>query len=844
MLRFFVTLLVLAAIAVVAAGGGALYVFYHFGRDLPDYRQLAVYEPPVMTRVHAGDGRLLAEYATEKRIFVPIKAMPRRVVQAFLSAEDKNFFEHPGVDILSVVRAVVMNVKNLGSQRRPVGASTITQQVAKNFLLTNEVSLQRKIKEAILAFRIERTFSKERILELYLNEIYLGFGSYGVAAAALNYFNKSLDELGLAEAAFLAALPKAPNNYHPTRYPEAAKARRDWVIGRMLEDGVLTAAEAAQVQAEAIVIRKRDDTQFVSADSFAEDVRRDLAARYGEEQLYKGGLSVRTTLDPRVQEMAAQALRQGLDAYDRRHGWRGPITHLAAASVAGVVPSTGLAPSLLSPVASVSVGMPPAGGGANLSQWLRELLEITLPPGLHGRLLAVVTSLGPTAAEILLRNGTAGRLPLEELAWARPVQQDGRLGPRPRAPADVLAAGDVIVVEPVSADAKGNPYPVGTYALRQIPEVEGALVALDPHTGRVLAMVGGYDFKRSQFNRATQASRQPGSAFKPVVYLAALDAGYTPSTLILDAPFVIDQGPGLPKWRPDNYTRQFYGPSTMRLGIEKSRNLMTVRLAQTIGIEKVAEYAERLGVVDKLPHRLSMALGAGETTLLRLTVAYAMLVNGGKRITPTLIDRIQDRHGRTVYRHDHRSCGICQATQWTGQGVPTLPDTRAAVTDPASAYQMVSMLQGVVERGTGRRISEVGKPLAGKTGTTNDSLDAWFVGFSPDLAVGVFVGFDTPQSLGQTETGGSVAAPIFRDFMGQALAEKPAVPFRIPPGIRLVRVSLNNGRPVLPGTRDVILEAFKPGTVPTDQGEVLEGFADGGGIVPGGAPSSGTGGLY
>ncbi len=844
MLRHVVTLLGLLVITVLVVAGGTFFVFYQYGRDLPDYRQLAVYEPPVMTRVHAGDGRLLAEYAVEKRVFVPMKAMPRRVVQAFLSAEDKNFYDHPGIDFLSIVRAAVVNVRNLGSQRRPVGASTITQQVAKNFLLTNEVSYERKIKEAILAFRIERAFAKDRILELYLNEIYLGFGSYGVAAAALNYFNKPLDKLTIAEAAFLAALPKAPNNYHPIHYPEAAKARRDWAIGRMLEDGVLTSAEATQAQAETLVIRKRDETEYVTADYFAEEVRRELLARYGESQLYKGGLSVRTTLDPKLQAIAARVLHEGLEAYDRRHGWRGPITRLTTPAAPVAASSAGGTSLQASPITTVSTGPSASATPLVPTSWLSALLEIPAPPGLHGRLLAVVTGLGPDAAEILLRNGTTGRIPLDDLTWARVAQKDGRLGPKPRAPADVLAVGDVVAVEPVTEDAKDRPSPAGTHTLRQIPDVEGALIALDPHTGRVLAMVGGYDFKRSQFNRVTQAWRQPGSAFKPIVYLAALDSGYTPSTLILDAPFVIDQGPGLPKWRPDNYTRQFYGPSTMRLGIEKSRNLMTVRLAQTIGIDKVADYAERLGVVDKLPRKLSMALGSGETTPLRLTTAYAMLVNGGKRITPTLVDRIQDRHGRTVYRHDYRTCPECQATQWTSQPVPGLPDNRPTVADPASAYQMVSMLQGVIERGTGRRVADVGKPLAGKTGTTNDSLDAWFIGFSPDLAVGVFIGHDEPKSLGDRETGGSVAAPVFRDFMKEALKDKTATPFRIPPGIRLVRVGLATGRPTVPGERDVILEAFKPGTVPTDQGQVLEGFAGGGSAPFGGAPSTGTGGLY
>ena len=845
MIRFLTTLLGLMVL--VAASGGAVGVagFYYFGRGLPDYRQLAVYEPPVMTRVHAGDGRLLAEYATEKRVFVPVGAMPKRVVEAFLSTEDKNFYAHPGVDPVGVARAAIINLRNWGQQRRPAGASTITQQVAKNFLLSNEVSIERKIKEAILAFRIEHAISKDRILELYLNEIYLGFGSYGVAAAALNYFNKSLDELTVAEAAFLAALPKAPNNYHPVRYPEAAKGRRDWAIGRMLEDGVIGAEEARLARLEPLTVRRRDEIVFVGADYFAEEIRRDLVNRYGEQRLYKGGLSVRSTLDSELQEIADRVLRQGLEDYDRRHGWRGPIARIAPPPVlfnpASAAPGTaGIE------LAAAKAPAPIPGAGATFD--LRAAIETFEPPGgLHDRRLAVVTKIGEDLAEIAFKGGGRGAIPLAEMRWARAALKDARLGPAVRHPIDVLTLGDVIAVRPVETDAQGRPYPAHTYGLSQIPKIEGALVALDPHTGRVLAMTGGYDYKRSQFNRVTQASRQPGSAFKPFVYLAALDSGYTPSTLILDAPFVIDQGPGLPKWRPDNYTREFHGPSTMRLGIEKSRNLMTVRLAQTVGVDRVAEYAERFGVVDKMPRQLSMALGAMETTPLRLTAAYAMFVNGGKRITPSLIDRIQDRHGRTVLRHDQRPCLDCQVMQWTERPVPSIPDGRASVTTPASAYQMVSMLQGAVERGTGRRVAEVGKPLAGKTGTTNDSLDTWFIGFAPDLAVGVFVGYDEPQTLGDKETGGSVAAPIFRDFMKLALADKPAVPFRIPADIRLVRVNAQTGVPETRRGREVIIEAFKPGTEPAGKSEVLEGFGfsgEPGASGPGSGPETGTGGLY
>ncbi|HEY4636084.1 MAG TPA: transglycosylase domain-containing protein, partial [Rhodospirillales bacterium] len=558
MVRALLTFLGVMLLFVAAGAGGVLFIFHTYGRDLPEYRQLASYEPPVMTRVYGGDGRLLVEYAIEKRVFVPMKAMPRRVVQAFLAAEDKNFYGHSGVDLLSVIRAALTNVKNLGSSKRPVGASTITQQVAKNFLLTNEVSWRRKIQEAILAFRIERALSKDRILELYLNEIYLGFGSYGVAAAALNYFDKSLNDLTTEEAAFLAALPKAPNNYNPVTKPQAAKARRDWVIGRMLADGIVTAKQADAALAKPLIVRQRSATEYTTAEYFAEEVRRELVKRYGETQLYKGGLSVRTAIDPQLQAIADRELRKGLEAYDRRHGWRGPLARL------------------------------PEGTPLNVaSYWQGALAKIPPPAGIGARALAAVLELDKNGAAIGFGDGRKGRIPLAELRWARHWLEGQKRGPKVDKASDVLALGDVVIVDRIRADGEGKAYPPDTYALYQIPNVNGALVALDPHTGRVLAMTGGYSFQISQFNRVTQAYRQPGSAFKPFVYLAALDAGYTPSTLILDAPFVIDQGPGLPKWRPANYTNKFYGPSTMRLGIEKSRNLMTVRLAQTIGMERV-----------------------------------------------------------------------------------------------------------------------------------------------------------------------------------------------------------------------------------------------------------------
>ena len=765
-----------------------MYAIYTFGRGLPDYTQLADYEPPVMTRVQAGDGRLLVEYAIQQRVFVPISAMPKMLVKAFLSAEDKNFYYHPGIDPVGIMRAVLVNVKNFAQGRRLVGASTVTQQVAKNFLLTSDVTLKRKIKEAILAFRIERTLSKKRILELYLNEIYLGFGSYGVATAALNYFNKSLDNLTISEAAFLAALPKAPNNYNPLKNSSGARARRDWVIGRMLEDEAITFEEAREARAKPLYVRSRDNTEYVQAKYFAEEVRQELVKRYGEKKLYKGGLSVRTTLNPDYQRIAYRALRDGLEAYDRRHGWRGPLAQV------------------------------------ELNQdWLSQLVSINPPTAIGDWHISVVREILEEKTKIGLDDGSLGVIPFKELKWARKWLKGENLGPSVKKPGDVLSVGDIILVDKVTGEKEDNATKEVNYSLQQIPEIEGALLAIDPHTGRVLAMVGGYDYEKSQFNRSVHARRQPGSAFKPFVYLVALDKGFTPSSLILDAPFVIDQGPGLPKWRPANYTKKFYGPSTMRLGIEKSRNLMTVRLAQTIGIESIAQYAHNFGIVDQLPRQLSMSLGAGETTLLRLTAAYAMLVNGGKRIKPTLIDRIQDRHGQTVFKHDNRSCPKCQSSFWTNQPVPKFTETREILTDPGSAFQMVSMLEGVIERGTGRRIREIGKPLAGKTGTTNGSLDTWFLGFSPDLAVGVFAGFDTPRSLGKREQGASVAAPIFRAFMADALSDKPAIPFRIPPNIRLVRVNSTSGQPARPGDRRVILEAFKSGTVPQGKQEVLDG---------------------
>ncbi len=754
--------------------GVVLFALWQYGRDLPDYRQLANYEPPIVTRVYGGNGQLIGEFADEKRVFVPIEVVPERVIQAFVAAEDQHFFVHPGIDVLGLGRALITNLRNLGSNRRPVGASTITQQVAKNFLLTSELSIERKIKEVILAFRIERAFTKPEILELYLNEIFLGQRSYGVAAAALTYFDKSLDDLTIAEAAYLAALPKAPNNYHPIRKYAAAKARRDYVVERMRAERYISSEEAVEATFQPIEVTLNNGRAASGADYYVEEVRRELLDRYGGEALLRGGMVVRTSVDPRLQEIADRVLRKGLVAYDRRHGWRGPL--------ARIEPGT---------------------------DWAMQLSEFQRPAGMGDWLSAVVLAVDEASAEIGTADSLRGRIPMSELTWARAALEKQKRGPKVKTSSDVLAVGDVIAVEPVAKDGKGKAYPANSFALRQIPDVQGAIVALDPHTGRVLAMSGGYSFRLSQFNRATQARRQPGSAFKPFVYLAALDNGFSPASIVLDAPVVI-KSEELGKWKPENYSKRFYGPVPMRLGLEKSRNLMTVRLAQALGVGTIARYGERFGIGENLPLELGTALGTDETTPLRLTTAYAMLVNGGKRVTPSFIDRVQDRHGKTVFQNDKRRCEWCRDVRWEEQSVPRIPDDREQVGNPQSVYQVVSMLEGVVRRGTGRRVRAVGRPIAGKTGTTNEYFDAWFLGFTPDLVAGVWVGFDQPRTLGRNETGSRAASPVFTDFMKEALAKTASVAFRVPQGIQLVRINADTGEPAAAGDKRVIVEALKP----------------------------------
>ena len=757
-----------------------------------------------MTRVHATDGSLVAEYARERRLYLPIQAIPKLVTNAFIAAEDKNFYEHGGLDFQGILRASLLMVQNYGSGKRPQGASTITQQVAKNFLLTNEQSFERKIKEALLSLKIERTYSKEKILELYLNEIYLGIGAYGIAAASLLYFDKSVHELTPAEAAYLAALPKAPNNYHPFRQRERAIERRNYVLDRMIEDGYLKREDGEKSKKEPLQVTTRTTSGHIfAAEYFAEEVRRDLNDRYGEKKLYEGGLSVRTTLDPKIQVMARKALVDGLVRYDESEGYRGAVQKL---DISG--------------------------------DWGVKLADVKALSDVQPWRLAVVLEANDQAARIGLQPGRdpggavskdrlIGNIPIEGVKWAKPATGNRAT---PAKVTQVLSPGDVIYVELADKDA-------GKYRLRQIPEISGGLVAMDPWTGRVVAMAGGFSFDQSQFNRATQALRQPGSAFKPFVYAAALDNGYTPSTIVMDAPIEVDTGAGGGGvWKPENYSHKFYGPQTLRFGIEHSRNVMTVRLAQDVGMPLIAEYAKRFGVYDDLPTYLSFALGAGETTVMRMVTAYSMFANGGKRIKPTLIDRIQDRYGHTIFRHDQRECRGCDADKWQNQSEPSMVDRREQVLDPMTAYQITSIMEGVVQRGTATVVREVGKPIAGKTGTTNEEKDVWFIGYSPDLCVGVYMGYDKPRHIARGASGGHTAAPIVRDFFKMALADKAAVPFRVPPGIKLIRIDGKTGTRIAAGSPGGLLEAYKPGTAPADNYSVVGYQQDGGDPTQGGQP--------
>jgi penicillin-binding protein 1A len=838
LLRFMGFLFAAGTILFLVGVATAAGLIWHFSKGLPDYSQLQNYEPPVMTRVHASDGSLLGEYAKERRLYLPIQAVPKLVINAFLAAEDKNFYEHGGIDFQGVGRAVIKLVENAirGSDKRPQGASTITQQVAKNFLLSDLVNKEnksrldeyiRKIKEALLAMRIERAYSKDKILELYLNEIYLGLGAYGIAAASLVYFDKSVNELTVAEAAYLAALPKAPSTLHPVKNHDRAIERRDYVIDRLLENGWINQADAEKARKDPLIVTTRaNGAHTFAGEYFAEEVRRDLFERYGEKKLYEGGLSVRTTLDPKLQAVARKTMANGLVNYDEAQGWRGAMSKLDISGDWGVK---------LADVKSLS----------DIAPWrMAVVLES------DDKSARIGFQPGRELGGAVSKKRQTGLISLDGVKWAKAASGAAR-GRAPTKVSQVLSPGDVIYADPLIG--KDGKIVDGEYRLRQLPQVSGAMVAMDPRTGRVLAMVGGFSFDQSQFNRATQAYRQPGSSFKPIVYSSALDNGYTPSTVIVDAPIEIDQGQGSGVWRPENYSKEkYYGPQTLRNALRLSLNTVTVRLAQDIGMPLIGEYAKRFGVYDELPNYLSYALGAGETTVLRMVTAYSMFDNGGKRVKPTLIDRIQDRYGHTIYKHDTRECRGCDAPEgWKNQPEPQLIDHREQVLDSMTAYQITSMMEGVVQAGTATVMRDVGKPIAGKTGTTNDQKDAWFIGFSPDLVVGVYIGYDKPRNLGRTATGGHLAAPIARDFMKIALADKPATPFRIPAGIKLVRVDAKTGMRAGPGdTGKTILEAFKPGTAPPDNYSVI-GVADSDGRQPQAPPDAdrslfqpGTGGLY
>ena len=727
----------------IALGGlvVAIYAAWLF-HDLPDASELADYRPPTATRVYAGDGTLIGEFSDERRIYVPYEQIPTPVIQAFLAAEDRNFFKHGGIDVSGLGRAMFKNVFNVATGRRLEGGSTISQQVAKNVLLTNESTVSRKLKEAILSSRLEATLSKEQILELYLNEIFLGYRSYGVASAAFNYFGKSLQQLTPDEAAFLAALPKGPNNYHPKRHPGAAKGRRDWVLREMNENRFITDAQYAEAVARPLTTREAPRrAEYQDADFFVEEARRQAAANpdFGA-QLNAGGFYMRTTLDPALQTAARDALMRGLENYDRRHGWRGAWG------------TTDFAPG-----------------------WQAVALREMAPPERREWRAAAVESVTGNAVQVrTARDDQTGNLLTADAAWAN--------ARRP------LKRGDLIFVEPRN----------GQFALKQVPAVNGAMVAIEPQSGRVLAMVGGYSFGLSSFNRATQAHRQPGSAFKPFVYAAGLEGDFTPASIIVDGPISFAGGANGQRWTPENYSRRYYGPSTLRRGLELSRNVMTVRLANTIGMDKVVDLSKRMGVADNLQPNLSVSLGAGEVTAYRLTAAYAAFVNGGRRIEPYLIDYVQDRDGETIYRADQRRCRDC-GRAFSGQASPYLDQRGTQVIDPITAYQISSMLEGVIQRGTGASARGLGRWIGGKTGTTNEYRSAWFVGFTTDIVVGVYIGFDDNRSLGSGEAGASAAVPIFIDFMEDALKVRPARPFVRPRGAVFRTV---NG----------IEEAFRPGT--------------------------------
>lgn len=754
------------------------FMFKRYSENLPDYEQLKNYNPMITTRLYAADGSLISEFSKEKRIFVPIDTIPKDLINAFLAAEDSNFYKHSGIDPLAIFRTSVRNIFSVVKGEPSMGgASTITQQVVKNFLLTKERTFQRKIKEAILAYRMSQAFTKDRILELYLNQIYLGSGSYGVAAAAQVYFNKSIDELTIEEDALLATLPKAPSKLDPRKNLDKAKGRRDWVIGRMVEEGFIEQKVGELAAEQPINLKVKEDDEITKANFFSDSVKKELTELYGSDSVFENGIVVSTTLDPRLQKIAETAFDAGVEDYDRKHGYRGALAKIE---------SNG--------------------------KWQEDLQKFD-PKKLYkdSWSRSVVLSLSKDTATIGLENGKLGSIEFASLKWARKHINVNSMGPAPKKISDVLAVGDVILAE---ATAKGE-----TYFLRQIPEVNGGFLAMDPHTGRVLAMMGGYVDEPNQFNRATQAMRQPGSTMKTFGYIAALENGMTPATVIMDEEISLNQGFGLPPYRPSNYSNQFYGPTTLRSGLEQSRNVTAVRMADQIGLDKVVNVVKKLGVNDNPQKIYSLILGSTETSVMRMAAAYSMMVNGGKKITPLMIEKIQDRDGKTIYRRDKRSCPNCvvnNLNDYVAKDVDQLPipfldESKEQVIDSGTAYQITSMLQGVVDRGTAARAKSIGRIIGGKTGTTNSSFDSWFVGFSPDLVVAVYIGFDTPKTLGASETGASVALPVFIDFMKEALKNTPSTPFRIPNSVKFVKIDRTTGKFPTPATpkENIFFEAFK-----------------------------------
>ena len=731
---------------------GIVSILWYYSNDLPDYKFLKNYKPPISSKLYSSNGQLLSEFSSEKRIFVPYNSIPNLVTNSFLSAEDKNFFKHPGVDAKGVLRAVINNISNVLTSKRLEGASTITQQVAKNFLLSNEVSIDRKIKEAILAFRIERALTKQRILELYLNQIYLGEGSYGIASASLQYFDKPISELNYPEAALLAALPKAPSRYNPYKNIELAKFRRNLVLKNLYDNNYINIDEFKKFSDQNIKLRKRKSVYLENSNYYVEDIRKLIVDEYGFDKVYKQGFTINTPLNLDLQEKATTSLRKGLIEFDKKKGWRGPLLNKKFNH-----------------------------------EWSKNLKDYKLEDSI-GWKLSIVKKINRFSLEIETLNGVDGIIEFSSIDWTKKNFEE------------LFRIGDIIYAEKI----KDN-----KFDLRQLPKVNGAIIVMDPYTGRVLALSGGFSFKNSEFNRATQALRQPGSAFKPFVYALALENGYTPATLILDAPIVFDQGEDLKLWKPENYGKKFYGPSTLRTGVEKSRNLMTVRIAQNLGINKIAEFAKELNIYNNPEELLSLSLGSSETTLIKLTTAYSSFVNGGKLINPKFIDRIQDSEGNTIFNSENRQCEGCDQISYLSKKIPKIKNNFQQIISKETAYQMTSILEGTVKRGTAKGLKDLNLDLAGKTGTTNKNTDTWFVGFSSNYVIGVYVGYDEPSSLGRYETGASTAMPIFKDFVKNSVKKESARPFKIPSGIKMLVVNSKTGERASYNDEAIIIEAFK-----------------------------------